>query len=73
VLRAGRPADAREHQEVRRAEGARAEHHLTLGSHLLGVTLSDEADTHGTSALEEYAGNVAAGPDRQVRTLRDRT
>ena len=65
-------ADAGEHQQLRRVEGAAAEDHLALGAQLLRLAELARLDPDRAGALEEHPVDVHEGHHGQVRPLHRR-
>ena len=66
-------ADPGEQEELGRVDRPGGEHDLARGVRLLLVPIQEVRDPAGATALDEEAGRVRAGDDRQVRPVHDRS
>ncbi len=70
-------ADAREHEDVRRADGTGTQHDLLLGADRAGRSVGgavlDAACLQRAGVVQEHSGHLGAGDHREVGSLRDRT
>src|SRR5437660_2117375 len=62
-----RRADAREQQELRRADRAGGEHDLAAATRLLGDAVAAPAHARGAAAVEDYGFDQTIGQKPQVR------
>ncbi len=62
-------ADARQHQHLRRAEGAGREDHLALGRDLVALPVLDEFDAGRARTAQQHAGRLRARLDREVAAI----
>ncbi len=67
-----RRSDARQQQELRRVDGAGAEHDFGRGIGLLHLAQPQILDTDGAAVLDQQARRQYAGGQRQVRPVQDR-
>ena len=68
-------ADAREHEDVRRADGTGAQHDLLVGADRVGrsvrAAVLDAARLQRAGAVEEHPSHLRAGDHREIGSLRD--
>ena len=66
LLQVRRGADAREHEQLGRAEGTRAQDHLLAGTDLLHLAVAAQFHTDGRLAIENDLAGVAPVQHREV-------
>ena len=63
---------ARQQQQLRRIDGAAAQHDFTLGLDALAFAFALDLDPHGLFAREQDARDMGAGEHGQIRPVHDR-
>ena len=67
-----RPADARQLEQLRRADRPGGEHDLAVGARFAAVAVDAVAHADRAPALEDQPLDMRAGDDAQIRTVEDR-